>query len=167
MQTDIWGGSEWDSMTYKAYASPEIFTDEDKEKYKKYYMLNATILPCKLCQVSILKIMSYIQIDLFLDGRYGLCYWIFVLHNLVNRKLEKPLANLTDVVFRFESARARCGNKNDVKKFNECKKTLPKYKYSDAIIIANNMHEKYNHIMEPLIYRYYRSNDVLDPKVKK
>lgn len=167
MQTDIWGNHEWKSMAYKAFASPEVFTIEDKERYKTFYIVNTTVLPCKMCRESFSMIMKYIPIDDFLEGRYSLCYWLFIVHNLVNRKLEKALYEFKNFVFDFEQYRARCGSKNDVVKYNECKKNQKEYTREEAKEIAIHIGNKYKLIAEIYLDKYYKSNDFLDPKVHK
>ena len=167
MQTDKWGSHEWESMSYKVFASPLKFTPEDKERYKLFFHSNIAVLPCGLCCNSFTTISSYFPIDSFLDGRYSLCYWLFILHNLVNRKLQKPLYAFTDYIYKYEINRARCGNKNDVVKFSECMKTLKPFTMEDAAKIATECSEQYKPIITEYLKKYYSSNDVLDPEFIK
>jgi len=164
MQTDKWGKYEWESMSYKAFASPLEFSLSDKERYKLFFNSNIAVLPCGMCCNSFSTITSYITIDNFLDGRYSLCYWLFIVHNLVNRKLQKPLYTFIDYIYKYEKDRARCGSKNDVEKFNDCMKKLPEFTRLEATQIATECANRYHVIATKLLKDYYKSKDVLDPE---
>lgn len=167
MQTDLWGPHEWNSMQYKAFGSPEVFDREAKQLYARYFETNARIIPCSMCQMAFGNMMNYIPIDSYLDGRDGLCFWIFMMHNLVNRKLEKPLHVFSHVILKYENDRARCGSKNDVEKYALCKKELQPYTMEMAESKARAIKSKYGEISYVHLENYYRSNTVIDPKYHK
>lgn len=167
MQTESWGSHEWESLQFKVFGSPEIFNENDKQLYKKFFIINTLLLPCSMCQKSFQIIMKYIPIDDYLDGRDSLCFWLFLMHNLVNRKLCKPLFIFTDVIYKYENMRARCGNKNNVEKFYECKKTLKPYTFEDAKNKAKQIKKKYTDITLINLNNYYKSNELIDPKFNK
>ena len=167
MQTDSWGPHEWESMQNKAFGSPEIFDKDTKRRYALYFETNVQIIPCSTCQSAFSNMMNYIPIDSYLDGRNGLCFWIFMMHNLVNRKLDKPLAIFSQVIFKYENFRARCGSKNDVEKYNACKKELLPYTMEMAETSAREIKARYESISYVHLENYYRSNTVIDPKYHK
>jgi hypothetical protein len=165
MQTDEWGSHEWESMQFKAFGSPEKFSDEDKIKYETFFKVNASVLPCKMCQTAFGAMMTHIPIEEYLDGRDGLCYWIFIMHNLVNRKLEKKLEIFENVIFKYENFRARCGNKNNIIQYDECKKNLKSYTRKEAELKATQIRKIYNERALSHLENYYNSKDLLDPKI--
>lgn len=167
MQTDSWGHHEWESMQFKAFGSPEIFTDETKKLYTAFYETNVQIIPCSMCQGAFGKMMKYIPIEDYLDSRDGLCFWIFMMHNLVNRKLEKPLEIFSNVIYKYENMRARCGSKNDKEKYEACLKTLEPFTMDQAKARAREIKRKYESIAYVHLEAYYKSNNVIDPKYHK
>ena len=167
MQTDLWGPIEWESMQNKAFGSPVVFDNETKNKYRTYFEINVQIIPCSMCQSAFGNMIKYIPITDYLDGRDSLCFWIFMMHNLVNRKLNKPLAVFSHVIHKYENNRARCGNKNDKEKYNKCKETLQPFTMQMAEEKAREIKSKYESISYVHLENYYRSNTVIDPKYHK
>lgn len=167
MNTDAWGSHEWESMQFKAFGSPEEFTQEDKKIYKDFFEINAKVLPCSLCRKSVPIFYKYLPIDEYLKGRYSLCYYVFILHNLVNRKLGKPTGILSDYIYKYENMRARCGNKNDIEKYNSCKASLQEYSYDDAINKALELSLLYEEKTKKYLKLYYESSEVLDHEFTK
>lgn len=167
MQTDSWGPSEWESMHFKAFGSPEVFTDETKELYATFFKTNVQIIPCSMCQHAFGNMMKYFPIELYLDSRYGLCFWLFIMHNLVNRKLEKPLEVFSNVVYKYENMRARCGSKNDKEKYEKCRVSLKPYTMEQAKQLARKTKEKYKTLAYGHLRSYYSSDNVIDPKYHK
>jgi hypothetical protein len=162
MQTDVWGSYEWISMSFKVFGSPVDFTPEHKIKYKQFFEMNTSVLPCEMCRTSFSTIMKYVDIDKFLDGRYSLCYWLFVVHNVVNRKLRKPLfESFSEYIFIYENSRARCGSKNDVEKFKKCMDSLEPYKMDAAKQISRDIKSKYEPIVRPMLQKLIDETEIL------
>jgi hypothetical protein len=46
-----------------------------------------------------------IKIDKYLDDRYGIVYWVYTIHNLVNIKLNYKLEDLKSVILKYEKKR--------------------------------------------------------------
>ena len=167
MQTDEWGSHEWKSMHFKAFGSPEVFTPEISERYAKFFKINVQVLSCSMCQKAFGHMMSFIIIEEYLDSRDGLVFWLFMMHNLVNRKLKKPLAILSHVIYEYETKRARCGNKNNKEKYDQCKASLSPYTMDQANASAKRIKNKYRNIAFQHMKSYYNSEYVLDPKYHK
>ena len=166
MQTDSWGPSAWETLHYAAFGSPEILDKDDKINYKNFYTGMRCILPCSLCRSAFKQLLHYIDIDSYIDSRDGLCYWTFVLHNLVNRKLDKSLETFDNVIYKYENRRARCGNKNN-SGYSKCISELTEFSKDDAKIKAKAICKKYDIISHKQIENYYKSKWILDPKYEK
>jgi len=167
MQTDKWGPSEWESMQNKAFGSPDIFSEEDKKNYQLFFEINVKIIPCLMCQYTFINMMKYIPITSYLDGRDSLCFWLFIMHNLVNRKLNKPLQIFSHVIYKYENIRARCGNKNKKEQYKKCKEQSSTYTFSDAEAKALKIKQLYENISYGYLENYYKSNTVIDPNYQK
>ena len=48
----------WKSIHYITFGYPEHPTQEDKEKYKKYFNLLAYVIPCTECSTSFMSFIS-------------------------------------------------------------------------------------------------------------
>ena len=79
MQTIQWGKAMWIPLHAITFNYPINPTKEDKDKYKNYFTLTGTILPCKYCRESYITYSKYIPIDSFLDSREGVVYWLYVI----------------------------------------------------------------------------------------
>lgn len=121
MQTDKWGPSAWNYLHTVTFNYPLKPTTEDKENYKTLFENLGKTMPCKYCRDSYKTYSTILNINKFLNDRYGITYWLFCIHNLVNIKLNKPIVNFEKVVFEYENKRARCNNNN----LDDCKKPLP------------------------------------------
>lgn len=146
MQTSKWGNSFWESLHTITFNYPEVINNENYEKkniYYNYFKSLQDILPCKYCRDSYKIFFKYIELNSFLDDRMGVVYWLYMLHNLVNIKLNKEIYPFYKVVKYYESFRA--GNeKIDQKKFIE--ETLQKYEN----IIINMIIKLYNSKESPI-----------------
>lgn len=160
MQTVKWGNAMWTPLHAITFNYPIKPTQEDKNKYKNYFTITGNILPCKYCRNSYNTYAKYIPLDQFLDSREGMVYWLYVIHNLVNQKLYKPLFPLCEVVVIYEKMRAKCGSvkKNNVK-YNSCVKKF--YKNIDKTIIDNHIKntQKYKPIMKKYLQQLFNSEE--------
>ena len=167
MQTNEWGPAGWKFLHSITFNYPNDPSETDKKHFKDLFESLQYVLPCSLCRSSFCKIFKYICIDYYLDSKEGLTFWLFIVHNLVNLKLNKNMEFFDDVVVKYENFRARCGSMNDIETYNKCKKELKPIEKSD---IDNNVtitYAKYKDISKQLIQEFYNSNDVIDPNFNK
>ena len=167
MQTDSWGPNAWETFNHVAFGSPIKLDKQDKEHYKSFYHGFQCVIPCSLCKSAYKDLIKYILIDDYLDSRDGLCYWTFVVHNLVNRKLDKTIETLDNVIYKYENLRARCGKKDDSERYKQCKATLTEYTRDEAKIKAREICLRYKKIFLKQVEKYYNSDKVLDPKFQR
>ena len=107
MQVNEWGPPGWKFLhTITFNYTP---SDENKIKYKNFFDSLGTVLPCPYCCSSFSTYYKALPITEYLDSREGLTYWFYVIHNLVNQKVCKPLIPFKDVVIEYEKIRAKCG----------------------------------------------------------
>lgn len=167
MQTDSWGKHAWETLAFVAFGSPERLDDEDKINYKNYYEGFRCVAPCALCRKAYGEMIKYVNIDDYIDNRDGLCYWVFIIHNLVNRKLNKQLLTFDVVIHKYENMRARCGKKDDSEKYLKCRRELQPFTMAEAKIRATEICKRYEEISHQQIHNYYYSDKILDPKFEK
>ncbi len=89
MLPEIWGSTIWNSMHLIAAAYPEKPKKSDKCHYRLYYTQLGNVIPCPTCAESYRRFMKKHPIENFLATKRSLMYWVYLMHNRVNRKLKK------------------------------------------------------------------------------
>jgi hypothetical protein len=167
MQTDSWGPHAWETQHFIVFGSPKNLDEDDKIAYTNYFLNFRCVLPCSLCRSAFGDLLKFIPIKDYIDTRDGLSYWLFIIHNLINRKLNKPLAVFDDVIYKYENMRARCGKKDDSDKYLQCKENLKEFTREEAKNKAIEICAKFYPISYDQIHAYYYSDKILDPKFQK
>jgi Erv1 / Alr family len=112
--TKIWGNSTWTSNHAITFGYPIEPSEEQKNDYRNYFMLLGKVLPCRYCRDSYTQFINDGDAQLTdkdLESRDGLTRWFYRMHNAVNNKLGVDYGvTYEELVNRFESFRAKCGN---------------------------------------------------------
>ena len=126
MQSNKWGPDAWSFFHTVSFNYPLDPKQCDKDAYKTFFENLKQMLPCSVCRKSYIFFYDNFPIDEYLEDRNGVVYWLFILHNIVNMKLDKPVAKFKDIVLKYENNRARCGNINtsNLEKLKECQKPI-------------------------------------------
>jgi len=167
MQANEWGPSAWNFLHMVTFGYPQDPDNNTKDHYKQLFSNLRYTLPCSHCRKSYIELYKYINIDEYLDSREGLTFWLFIIHNLVNRKLKRDLVNFEDVVLQYENYRARCGDMNDVVKYSKCKSDIKEIKLDDIQSNVLITYSKYKEISKKQIEYFYKSENIIDPKFIK
>lgn len=167
MQADEWGPPAWKFLHIVTFGYPQDPDNETKNNFKQLFSCLRYTLPCSHCRNSYSILYDYILIDHYLDSREGLTFWLFIIHNLINRKLKRNLANFEDVVLEYENYRSRCGNMNNIAKFTKCKQEIKKIQKNDIEKSVLITYSKYKEISKKQIEDFYKSENVIDPKIIK
>lgn len=148
--TKIWGPSGWEFLHSVTFGYPIEPSDEQKEKYKKFFELVGDVLPCKYCRISYQKFITDDDTKLTNDimkNRSTLTKWFYDIHNKVNDKLGVNYGiTFDDVVKKYESYRASCTNKKEKGCTNPLYKKAKSYRNSyikDSPIIPYNLALQY------------------------
>ncbi len=108
MDTNFWGRPTWiflHSVSFNYSLNP---TPEEKLKYLNFYKSVATMLPCQHCARSYELYLKYIPIEEYLDDIYGITYWVYLIHFIVNKKLNKPNTDYYQVVKLYLNNKTSC-----------------------------------------------------------
>lgn len=70
------------------------------------------VLCCKYCRDSSLVFMEELPVEAFLDDRAGLCLWLYLFKDRVNRKLGKRSCSFYESILTHERYRAKCAKKD-------------------------------------------------------
>jgi hypothetical protein len=93
----IWGPHLWKFMHYLTLAYPDEPSDDDKQKFKTFFLMIGDYLPCEKCRVHYKEHLKITPLtDEILSSRDGLIKWLFNLHNIVNESNGKPKITYDD-----------------------------------------------------------------------
>jgi hypothetical protein len=89
---DKWGPHVWQALHYITLGYPENPTEDQKKKYKNFFVLLKDTLPCSVCANHYgenLKKMPLTDKDL--KNKESLIKWLINFHNIVNEMKDKPI----------------------------------------------------------------------------
>jgi hypothetical protein len=145
MSTSIWGPLKWNSLHITSFNYPVNPTKEDKKNYKQLISNLQNVLPCKVCRINIVNNLKKVNFnDGVFENRYTFSFFIYRLHNCVNKMLGKTIRiSYEEVRDRYEHFRSRCndsetGIKNNIKKEKNCNSSLRGIKSKSVIRIVPN-----------------------------
>lgn len=179
MITKIWGPGLWESLHCITFGYPMQPTDEQKVIYKRWLTDLGSILPCSYCRESyqdFIKTDDTILSDDVMKDRPSLTYWLFKLHERVNKKLGVSYeTTYGEIVKKYECYRAECkplGKDSvvikgcvvplDYKRFS-----FKNYYVKDAPVISVNLSEAF-YLYATLLNideKYFKFHKVLKPKM--
>lgn len=93
MNSKKFGPYLWHTMFIIAMNYPSKVDIKTKEgmrearQYKRYFYSYKTMLPCGHCRESYAAMTRALPIDDYLGSRRNLVYWLYLIHDLVNKKL--------------------------------------------------------------------------------
>tara|TARA_B100000085_G_C18503979_1_gene496747 strand:+ start:371 stop:934 length:564 start_codon:yes stop_codon:yes gene_type:complete len=135
MLTSVWGPSMWHSLHTISFNYPVKPTQQQQDKYYRFFMSLKDVLPCKYCRQNLPKNMAAVEksknlsLKKALKSRAKLSRWVYYLHNQVNCMLGKTnKLTYKQVRNRYENFRARCSLKDSEKELEKCKKEQIKEK---------------------------------------
>lgn len=106
MQVDTWGPPLWSFLHTMTFNAPDKIIAVDGAPYKRFFSSLGDLLPCRFCRDSYKVFIEYVPLCRYLGTRMGLTYWLYTIHDLVNRKLGKRSPTFLEVVERYEKNRS-------------------------------------------------------------
>ncbi len=135
MLTSVWGPSMWHSLHTISFNYPVKPTQQQQNKYYRFFMSLNDVLPCKYCRQNLPKNIKAVEksknlsLKKALKSRAKLSRWVYYLHNQVNCMLgKKNKLTYKQVRERYENFRARCSLKESQEELKKCKKNQIKEK---------------------------------------
>ena len=108
MDPTLWGKSTWTYLHTLTFNYPDIASDADKVKYYNYFKQLPEFLPCPSCASSFKLYFEYIPITEYLDDIYGVTFWLYIIHFIVNKKLNKKNTDFYDVIKMYLPYKTSC-----------------------------------------------------------
>ncbi len=97
MNSSIWGPSAWNFLHCITMEYPFHPSDEEKENYKIFFNQLKYVLPCQECKEHFKTITKKYPIDKHLNSQKSLFKYIFKIHNLVSKKLNKKTYSFKEI----------------------------------------------------------------------
>jgi hypothetical protein len=94
----VWGPFFWHTIHIVALGYPKEPNYTDKRAAKEFYESLSFLLPCGVCREHYSKHLHANPITTFLDTRKDLLTWTIMIHNEVNKMLNKPLWTEQEVI---------------------------------------------------------------------
>ena len=112
MDSDFWGPHAWVFLHSVTAAYPLKPTPEDKRKYKQFFMLLKSVLPCPNCAKHFTSLSEKINIDGYLGSRDQLMYWLYLIHSDVNQQTKKYNPDFRQVIEYYLAYHTGCQKQN-------------------------------------------------------
>ena len=99
-----WGPALWSSLHTITFEYPINPSDADKRNYQIFFHSLKNVLPCEQCRQHYTKMIDETQpIEPALKNRETLSRWLVTIHNMVNKRLGKPVVEYDFVKNKYES----------------------------------------------------------------
>lgn len=103
----VWGPFFWHTIHIVALSYPKNPTYTDKRAAKEFYESLVFLLPCPSCREHYSTHLKANPVSTFLDSRSDLFKWTVIIHNEVNKMLEKPQWTEYEVIQYYTRLGAR------------------------------------------------------------
>ena len=110
MVTTIWGPPTWVALHTMSFNYGVNPSPEQREAYRSFFTNIADMLPCRHCRDNYKRnLQSWPLNDAALQNRHNFSRWLWVMHEMINRSLNKPKGpSFEEVQQLYENFRARC-----------------------------------------------------------
>jgi hypothetical protein len=107
ISTVVWGPPLWLSLHIMALAYPKQPSYSEKKAAKEYFEALPFLLPCAICKEHLKAHLAKYPIAPYLDRREDLFKFTVMLHNEVNKSLNKPTMTELEVLQYLKRLGAR------------------------------------------------------------
>lgn len=151
MDTRFWGPDGWKLFHCIAVTYPVKPTKKDRLLYKQFFVSIEHILPCIYCRQSFHQYAEELPINDYLDSRTSLSYWLYLMHNKVNKKLfgQGLYVDLND---DFKAIHQKYIDLVKEINSNHCYHPLPGWDLLYCILFNYPLQKK---PIEPIRFKYY------------
>jgi hypothetical protein len=98
----VWGPFFWHTIHIVALGYPKNPTYTDKKCAKEFYESLAYLVPCAVCREHYKEHLQKNPLTPYLDSRADLLKWTVLIHNEVNKMLNKPTWTEQQIVEYYE-----------------------------------------------------------------
>jgi hypothetical protein len=99
---EVWGPIFWATMHIVSMGYPDEPSYAEKRAAKEYFNGLQHLLPCPTCRNHFREVLQGIPVETWLDNRKSLVEWVWMAHNEVNRRLQKPTITQDEFYKRYK-----------------------------------------------------------------
>ncbi len=123
---DKWGPHVWQALHYISLGYPEKPTEDQKQKYKAFFLLLKDTLPCSVCANHYAENLKKMPLsDEVLETKESLVKWLIDFHNVVNEMKGKPIIKYVEARQMIDTDK-QCEQPIEyIEKFTETKSEKP------------------------------------------
>ena len=126
---NVWGPHAWKFLHFVTLGYPNNPTENDKKKYKLFFMLLQDTLPCSICAKHFGENLKKKPLtDKDLSSKENLIYWLIDFHNVVNKMNNNKVYNRQEAVNLLLTNFGENNKKIDIRK-DKYHKTNKQKKY--------------------------------------
>ena len=103
MNQNIWGPHLWFSLHTISFNYPLKPKKEDILQYHNFFTSLQNVIPCSICKKNYIRHLKEHPINLFLNNRKDLVYWVIDMHNMVNAEIGKKILSYDIVLKKYEN----------------------------------------------------------------
>jgi hypothetical protein len=101
MPPDVWGPIFWNTMHIVSLGYSVQPTDAEKAGMKAFFESLAVTIPCPVCRQHYSELIKESPVDAALGSKGELIFWVWDIHNRVNKILEKPEVSIDEFMNRM------------------------------------------------------------------
>jgi hypothetical protein len=106
---NFWGPPLWSTLHTISFDYPNNPTEEEKNNYRNFFHALKYVLPCGTCREHYGKgIEKTYPIEPALKNRDSLSRWLVNFHNVVNKRLNKPVVTYESVKEKYDALSGKC-----------------------------------------------------------
>ncbi len=113
MDPNIWGPQLWFSLHIITLNYPNNPRNIDKHNFKNFFESLINVIPCNYCKHNFKIHMKQLPIDNALNNKNALVKWLFNIHNLTNKHLNKKIFTYQQFISKYRSIFQKKNNYNN------------------------------------------------------
>lgn len=133
MDTRLWGPPAWEFLHTISFNYPEEPTSSDKKNMSLFLKSLSKVLPCEWCRKHFTQTLKDKPPQL--NSRNDFSRWFVDVHNLVNKRLNKPQYSFQNVQKKYENHRGQCTKKATAVLNSKCSKVCSSKNLSITVAI--------------------------------
>lgn len=107
MNPQVWGPSFWFVMHTVSLNYPDDPSYTDRRTHYDFYHIIRDVLPCVMCRQHYTELLEQFPVQPFLDSKTSLVSWVVMIHNQVNKRLDKPMIDREEMLANYQQVYAR------------------------------------------------------------
>lgn len=101
MNPKYWGKKYWGFLFATALGYPRNPDIDTQHNYSRFFFDIKYVLPCESCKYNYENHYRKLPINFYLQNRVALLNWVLMLHNEVNRTLNKPPISAIQAISKY------------------------------------------------------------------